>query len=93
MVLRHNQLRDIFVDFCHKANLSVKVEAGSTLTPDLSMSRPTDALVSNWSDGIPIHFRKQVSHLELLHYWQSGGSTRLMTPSVTCLGGNALLLR
>ena len=32
VVLRHNQLRDIFVDFCHKANLSVKVEAGSTLT-------------------------------------------------------------
>ena len=56
VVLRHNQLRDIFVDFCHKANLSVKVEAGSTLTPDLSRSRPADALVSNWSDGIPTAF-------------------------------------
>ena len=56
MVLRHNQLRDIFVDFCHKANLSVKVEGGSTLTPDLSRSRPADALVSNWSDGIPTAF-------------------------------------
>ena len=44
MVLHHNQLRDIFVDFCNKANLSVKVEAG---TLDLSRSRPADALVSN----------------------------------------------
>ena len=33
-------------------NLSVKVEAGSTLTPDLYRSHPVDALVSNWSDGI-----------------------------------------
>ena len=57
MVLRHNQLGDIFVDFCHiQANLSVKVEAGSTLTPDLSRSRLADALVSNWSDGIPTAF-------------------------------------
>ena len=29
VVLRHNQLRDL----CHKANLVVKVEAGSALTP------------------------------------------------------------
>ena len=56
VVLRHNHLRDIFVDFCHNANLSVKVEASSTLTPDLSRSRPADALVSNWSDGIPTAF-------------------------------------
>eukprot|EP00731_Ephydatia_muelleri_P026850 Em0018g950a len=38
------------------ANLSVKVEAGSTLTPDLSRSRLVDALVSNWSDGISTPF-------------------------------------
>ena len=56
MVLRHNQLRDKFVDFCHKANLSVKVEAGSILTPVLSRSCPADALVSNWTDGIPTAF-------------------------------------
>ena len=55
-VLRHNQLRDIFVDFCHKVNLSVEVEAGSTLTPDHSRSRPANALVSNWTDGIPTAF-------------------------------------
>ena len=50
-------IKIIFVlHFCHKANLSVKVEAGSTLTPDLSRSRPSDALVSNWSDEIPTAF-------------------------------------
>ena len=54
VVLRHNQLHDIFVDFCHKTNLSVKVEAGST--PELSRSRPADTLVSNWTDGIPTAF-------------------------------------
>ena len=63
VVLRHNQLRDIFVDFCHKVNLSVKVEAGSTLTPDLSRSRLADALVSNWSDGIPTAFDITVTSL------------------------------
>ncbi|KAL5515919.1 hypothetical protein EMCRGX_G001164 [Ephydatia muelleri] len=29
VVLRHNQLRDVFVDICHKANLGVKIEAGT----------------------------------------------------------------
>ena len=36
MLLRHNQLRDVFVDLCHKAKVGMKVEAGSALTPDLS---------------------------------------------------------
>ena len=53
MVLRHNQQQDMFIDFCHKANFGVKVEAGSTLTPDLSRSHPADALVNNWMGGIP----------------------------------------
>ena len=51
VVLRHNQLRDVFVDICHKANLGVRIEAGSALTPDLSRSRPADALVNNWIGG------------------------------------------
>ncbi|KAL5506462.1 hypothetical protein EMCRGX_G008100 [Ephydatia muelleri] len=38
-------------DFCPKANLSVKVEAGSTLTPDLSRSRPADALEASVTPG------------------------------------------
>ena len=56
VVLRHNQLRDVFVDFCHKANLGVRIEAGSALTPDLSRSRPADALVNNWIGGISAAF-------------------------------------
>ena len=51
MVLRHNQLRDVFVDICHKVNLGVRIEAGSALTPDLSKSCPADALVNNWIGG------------------------------------------
>ena len=53
IVLHHNQLQDVFVDLCYKANFGVKVEAGSALTPDLSRSRPADALMSNWTGGIP----------------------------------------
>ena len=33
------------------ANLGVRIEAGSALTPDLSRSRPADALVNNWIGG------------------------------------------
>ena len=51
VVLRHNQLRYIFVDICHKANLGVRIEAGNALTPDLSRSRAADALVNNWIGG------------------------------------------
>ena len=36
VVLCHNHLRDAFVEFCHHAHLSVKVEGGSGLTPDMS---------------------------------------------------------
>ena len=46
----------MFVDFCHKAYLGVKVEAGSALTPDLSRSCSADALVNNWIGGIPVAF-------------------------------------
>ena len=45
MVLQHNQLRDVFVDFCHKANLGVRIEAGSALTPDLSRSCPAEVII------------------------------------------------
>ena len=41
----HNQLRDAFVDFSHRAHLGVQFEVGSTLTPDGSQSRPADVLV------------------------------------------------
>ena len=51
MVTRHNQLRDVFVDFCHQAHLGVQVEVRSTLTPDGSQSRPADVLVRDWIAG------------------------------------------
>ena len=53
VVLRHNQLLDVFIDICHKANLGVGIEAGSAHTPDLARSRLADALVNNWIGGIP----------------------------------------
>ena len=42
VVIRHNHLRDVFVDFCQRAHLSVSVEKGHglqeiTATPDLQM--------------------------------------------------------
>ena len=56
MVLHHNQLCEVFIDLCHKANFGLKVEASSALTPDLSRSRPAVALVNNWTGGIPATF-------------------------------------
>ena len=47
VVTRHNQLRDVIVDFCHSARLGVKVEVGSRLTPDLRQTRPADVLVAD----------------------------------------------
>ena len=56
MVLHHNQLCEVFIDLCHKANFGLKVEANSALTPDLSRSRPAVALVNNWTGGISAAF-------------------------------------
>ena len=40
----------------NSAHLAVKIEAGSGLTPDLSLSRPADVLVNNWSGWSPAAF-------------------------------------
>ena len=103
VVLRCNQLHDIFVDFCHNANLSVKVEAGSTLTPDLSRSRPADGLVSNWSPtAFDITVTSPLTPVSLKEASVAPGIAALLAeqrkhqandPSVTCLGGNAPLSR
>ena len=42
MVTRHNRLRDIFVEFCHQAHLSVSVEAGFGLSRVQRNTRPAD---------------------------------------------------
>ena len=53
VVVRHNRLRDVIVDFCHSAHLGVKVEVGSQLTSDLRQTRPADVLVADWERGRP----------------------------------------
>ena len=50
-VFRHNRLRDVVAESCRLAHLSVKVEAGNSLTPDHSHTRPADVLVQNWSEA------------------------------------------
>ena len=53
VVMRHNQLRGVIVDFCHSARLGVKVEFGSELTPYPRRTRPADSLVADWERGRP----------------------------------------
>ena len=47
VVTRHNKLRDTLAGTCRRAHLSVKVEAGNSLTHDHSHTRPADILVPN----------------------------------------------
>ena len=58
MVVRHNHLRDVFVDFCQQAHLSVSVEKGHGLTRDHSHTRPLDMLIAHagWDRGKPAAF-------------------------------------
>ena len=51
VVTCHNKLRDTLAETWRRAHLSVKVEAGSTLTKDHSHTRPAEILVPNWSLG------------------------------------------
>ena len=52
-VIRHNKLHDIIADLCHKAHLSVRVEAGHGMCCDNNHSRPADVLVEGWERGQP----------------------------------------
>ena len=56
MVIRHNHLRNVLVETCRRAHLSVKVEMGSNLTSDHDHSRPADILLPNWALGKPAAF-------------------------------------
>ena len=51
VVTRHNMIRDILVETCHRAHIGVKVEVGSNLSRDHSKSRPADILLPNWFLG------------------------------------------
>ena len=51
--LKHNRQRDIFVEFCRQAHLSVRVEAGYGLSRVQRNTRPADVLVQDWVRGSP----------------------------------------
>ncbi|KAL5457674.1 hypothetical protein EMCRGX_G034959 [Ephydatia muelleri] len=55
-VVRHNALRDVFAQFCHRARLGGQLEVGYGLGGDVSNSRPADFLVPNWTLGKPAAF-------------------------------------
>ena len=56
MVICHKHLRNVLVETCRRAHLSVKVEMGSNLTSDHDHSRPADILLPNWALGKPAAF-------------------------------------
>eukprot|EP00731_Ephydatia_muelleri_P000193 Em0001g193a len=56
VVLRHNSLRDVFVESCHRACLGGQIEVGSGLGLDRLHSCPADVLVNNWHLGKPAAF-------------------------------------
>ena len=56
MVVRHNHLRDVIVDFCRRAHLSVTVEKGHGLIRDHNHTRPADVLIEGWDRGKPAAF-------------------------------------
>ena len=47
VVVQHNHLRDVFVDFCQQAHLSVSMEKGHGRTRDHSHTRPSDMLIAH----------------------------------------------
>ena len=55
-VIRHNALRDVFAQFCHRARLGGQLEVGYGSGGDVSNSRPADFLVPNWTLGKPTAF-------------------------------------
>ena len=55
VVIRHNRLRNIFAEFCHRAHLSVRVEVGQGLSRVHSNSCPADVLVDAWESSLQCH--------------------------------------
>ena len=54
MVVWHNHLHDVFLDFCRRAHLSVK--KGQGLTRDHSHTRPAHVLIAVWDRCKPAAF-------------------------------------
>ncbi|KAL5494359.1 hypothetical protein EMCRGX_G015676 [Ephydatia muelleri] len=49
VVARHNTLRDAIYDFCKRALLNPKLEAGAGLGHERRLTRPADILIPSWS--------------------------------------------
>ena len=61
MVLRHNKLWDVFLDFCQCACQGPCLEMGCGAGYTNSQSRPADVLVPNWDRGKPAAFDLSVT--------------------------------
>ena len=51
VVVRHNTLRDVLAETCHRAHLGIQVEAGNDPTANHSHTHPADLLLTNWTTG------------------------------------------
>ncbi|KAL5479457.1 hypothetical protein EMCRGX_G022983 [Ephydatia muelleri] len=83
VVTRHNTLRDVLAEICHRAHLGVQVEAGNDLTADHSHTRPADLLLTNWATGktaaFDISVTSPLNTLTLLEAGVSAGSAAQAT--------------
>ena len=61
VVLRHNSLRYVFAQFCHRARLGGHLEVGHGYGAESLLSRPVDILVANWMIGKPVAFDLHVT--------------------------------
>eukprot|EP00731_Ephydatia_muelleri_P029904 Em0021g427a len=61
VVLRHNKLWDVFLDFCQCACQGPCLEMGCGAGYTNSQSRPADVLVPNWDRGKPAAFDLSVT--------------------------------
>ena len=52
-IVRHNALRDTFLESCKQACIGGHLEAGSSLDEEGRKTRPADFLVQNWEFGKP----------------------------------------
>ena len=53
MLVWHNQLRDVVVNLCGRAHLSVSMEKDHGLTRDHNHTRPADVLIAGWDTDKP----------------------------------------
>ena len=53
LIVRHNALRDTFLESCNQACIGGQLEAASSLDEESRQTRPADILVQNWEFGKP----------------------------------------